>query len=128
MEYPLNEILKLLFKIETQFKSNSEPESVRICGKIWVDKFSHVFDIFAELNEKIVEELPVEIFAHLIENEPVTDRAVRDEALDQIQVLTSLEISEMKVEVLPFKNCNVSLFAICFLKLTLWSFFKECWQ
>ena len=72
-----------------------------------------------------MEELPVEIFAHLIENEPVTDRAVRDEALDQIQILTSLEISEMKVEVLPFKNCDVSLFAICFLKLTLWSFLRN---
>ena len=61
-------------------------------------EISHVFDIFAELNEKVVEELPVEVFTHLIENEPVPDRAVRDEALDQIQVLTPLEISEMRVK------------------------------
>ncbi len=50
----------------------------------------------AELNQKIVEKLPVKIFAHLIENEPVPDSAVRDETFDQIQILTSLEIPEMK--------------------------------
>ena len=57
---------------------------------------SHIFDILTEFDEKVVEELPVEVLAHLVEDEPVPDGAVGDVAADQIQVLTSLEVPNYK--------------------------------
>ena len=57
---------------------------------------SHIFDILTEFDEKVVEELPVEVLAHLVEDEPVSDGAVGDVAADQIQVLTSLEVPDCK--------------------------------
>ena len=57
---------------------------------------SHIFDILTEFDEKVVEELPVEVLAHLVEDEPVPDGAVGDVAADQIQVLTSLEVPDCK--------------------------------
>ena len=82
----------------------------------------HVFDVFAELDQKIVKEFSIQIFAHLIENEPVADGTVRDVAADQIKVFASLEISEINKYSLNFKvGQNLSFYI-----LILYKFQKYC--
>ena len=51
-----------------------------------------IFYILTEFDEKVVEELSVEVLAHLVEDEPVADGAVGDVAADHVQVLASLEV------------------------------------
>jgi hypothetical protein len=55
---------------------------------------SQIFDVFAELNEEVVEELSVQVLAHLVEDKPVADGAVGDVAANQVQVFTALKVPE----------------------------------
>ena len=51
--------------------------------------------LLAQLQEETVEESPVEVLAHLVEDEPVADGAALDEVLQLGDVLVVLEVPDI---------------------------------
>ena len=59
-----------------------------------VEPMTHlkIFYIFAELNKKIIKEFSIQVFAHLIQNEPISDGTMVYVRLDSNGILLVLEV------------------------------------
>ena len=61
-----------------------------------------LFHVFAQLNEEFIKEFSVQIFAHLVQDKPIADRAIMNVRFDSDRVFFVFKVSKGKRSV----NCG----------------------